>query len=229
MKKIQSTILVLVLIIISASVFADSDKEGNNGYKFYVDDPMNRNTVTFKSEAPLEDIVGTSNKITGFIIFDPDNPQKGGTAELSVPISSLNTGIPLRDEHLHSPDWLNAEKYQNITLKIDEVKDAKLIKEMDNSRTFELTVSGKFNLNGKSGQIEFPARVTFLKENDMTKMKLPGNLLAVRTNFDVALADYKVTGPDNMPIIGAKVSKEIHIDINLIGSTTLPSLTNEKM
>ena len=69
MKKIQTIIVVLTLIVISASAFAE-------GYKFYIDDPMNRNTITFKSEAPLEDIVGTSNQITGYINFDPDNPQK---------------------------------------------------------------------------------------------------------------------------------------------------------
>ena len=130
---------------------------------------------------------------------------------------------------MQSPNWLNAEKHQDITLRINKVKNAKLIKEMENSQTFELIVTGKFSLNGESRQIEFPARVTFLKENEMTKMKLPGNLLAIRTNFKVALADYNITGPENMPLIGAKVSKEIDININLIGSTTPPSMANEKM
>jgi len=42
-----------------------------NGMMFHIDDPMSRNSVTFKSTAPLEDIVGTSNEITGYIQFNP--------------------------------------------------------------------------------------------------------------------------------------------------------------
>jgi len=63
----------------------------------------------------------------------------------------------------------------------------------------------------------------------MTRMRLPGHLLAVRADFTIQLADYEITGPEGMPIIGAKVGKEIKISVNLIGGTVLPSLVQEKM
>ena len=80
------------------------------GTVFVVNDPAGRNKVTFRSKAPLEDIVGTSNQITGYLVFDPNNPQQGGRGELTVPVASINTGIPLRDEHLQSADWLDAAR-----------------------------------------------------------------------------------------------------------------------
>ena len=217
------------LVIVGISAFAQSGHNTQNGYKFYVEDPMNRNTITFKSEAPLEDIIGTSNKITGYINFNPENPQENSFADFNVPVSSLNTGIPMRDEHLHSPGWLDAGAYPDINLKINKVKKTKLLKETDNSRTFELTVVGDFTLHGITREIDIPARITFLKESDMTRMRLPGNLLAIRADFAVPLADYNITGPEGMPIIGAKVGEEIKISVNLMGSTVLPSLAQEKM
>ena len=51
------------------------------GTVFYIADAMGRNTITFTSQAPLEDIVGTTNEITGYVVFDPKNPSNGGGAE----------------------------------------------------------------------------------------------------------------------------------------------------
>lgn len=52
---------------------------------------MGRNAVTFKSEAPLEYIVGTSNALTGHVVFDPNQPSEGVRGELTVPVASLRT------------------------------------------------------------------------------------------------------------------------------------------
>lgn len=229
MKYLRNILLALTLVIIGISAFAQSGHDTRDGYRFYFEDPMNRNTITFKSEAVLEDIIGTSNQITGFINFDPENPQENGFADLNVPVSSLNTGIPLRDEHLNSPMWLDASAYPDINLKIDKVKKAVLLKETDKSKTFELILVGNFTLHGITNEIDVAARITFLKESKMTQMRLPGNLLAIRADFTITLADYKVTGPKDMKLIGAKVGEEIKISVNLMGSTVLPSLAQEKM
>lgn len=229
MKHSKNLLLALTLIIVGTTAFAQGGYDTSYDSKFYLADPMNRNTITFKSEAPLEDIIGTSNQITGFINFDPDNPKNNGFADLNVPVLSLNTGIPLRDEHLSSPMWLDAGAYPDINLKIDKVKKAKLVKETNASKTFELTVAGSFTLHGITNKISFPARLTYLKESDMTRMRLPGDLLAIRAEFTVPLADYNITGPKDMKLIGAKISEEIKISVNLMGSTVSPTLAQEKM
>jgi len=119
MKRLKQILIMSTLVIAGVSAFAQNKHETDNGYRFYIEDPMNRNTITFKSEAPLEDIIGTSNQITGFINFNPENPQKNGFADLNVPVSSLNTGIPMRDEHLHGPGWLDAGAFPEINLEIN--------------------------------------------------------------------------------------------------------------
>ncbi|MEZ4403188.1 MAG: YceI family protein [Kofleriaceae bacterium] len=53
--------------------------------------------------------------------FDPANLE-GGTAELEIDISSLSSGIPDRDAHLQSADFLDVGKFATATVKVDNVK-----------------------------------------------------------------------------------------------------------
>lgn len=233
MNALRNIIIGLILVMAGSTMsFAQSNPcnpcggknmktmAAHSGQVFSVEDPMGRNTVTFKSTAPLEDIVGTSNQVTGKLVFDPMNPKAGGHGELTVPVKSLNTGIPLRDEHLAGADWLNAEKNPNITFAITEVRNIKEVKSTRDATTFEVTAVGDFSLNGKTRKISVPARITYLKESEATKQRLPGDLLAARTTFEVALADFGITGPDGMNLIGSKVGETVEVDLSLVASST---------
>jgi polyisoprenoid-binding protein YceI len=186
------------------------------GTVFTIADPMNRNSVTFRSEAPLEDIVGTSNEISGYLVFDPENPKKGGRGEIVVPVSSLRTGIPLRDEHVQGPDWLDAAAHGQISFRIDDVKGVERIKAGDGYMTYVLTVTGPFTLHGVSQQLEAKVTLTYLEASEMTRGKMEGNLLAARTSFTVALADFDIRGFKG--VVGSKVGESIDIDVSLMAS-----------
>jgi polyisoprenoid-binding protein YceI len=179
---------------------------------------MKRNTVTFKSIAPLEDIIGTSNEISGTLHFDPAKPEAGGSGMLSVPVASLDTGIPLRDEHLVSDQWLDAGKYPDITFKIVEVKDVKAVKVGDEAKTYDVVAVGDFSLKGKTKRISVPARITWLKETEATKKRQPGDLLAARATFDLELADFGIAGPAGMDLIGSKVGESVTIEFSVVAS-----------
>ena len=53
--------------------------------------------------------------------FDPAKIE-GGTAELAIDVTSLDSGIPDRNKHLQTPDFLDAAKFGTIDIKIDNVK-----------------------------------------------------------------------------------------------------------
>ena len=215
------SLIFLSVILMGSAALAQSNPDSmKSGMVFKVEDPAMRNYVTFTSKAPLEDIVGRSTEITGYLVFDPLHPQKGGHGELTVPVSSLNTGIPLRDEHLRSAGWLNADEYPNIKLVISGLKNIKEIKATKDAMTYDITIYGNFSLHGKTRQIEFPGRISYLKESEMTQQRLPGNLLAARASFDIKLQDYGITGPEGMDIIGSKVGETISIEVSLMGNST---------
>ncbi len=53
--------------------------------------------------------------------FDPKKIE-GGTAELTLDLSSLSSGSAKRDKHLSSPDYLDVAKFATVTIDIDDVK-----------------------------------------------------------------------------------------------------------
>ncbi|MCE9576093.1 MAG: YceI family protein [Deltaproteobacteria bacterium] len=55
--------------------------------------------------------------------FDPAKLD-GATAELSLDLSSVDSGMAKRDNHLMSPDLLDTAKFATATIKIDNVKGA---------------------------------------------------------------------------------------------------------
>ncbi len=155
-----------------------------HGTVFYVADPMHRNTVSFTSRAPLEDMVGTTNMITGYFVFDPAQPTNGVRGSFTVPVASLDTGIPLRDEHLRSEAWLDAGAYDKITFVVEDTADIVPVKATDTYQTFDVTLIGPFTMHGQTSRMRIPARVTFLRENEQTQQKMPGDLLGVRASFE---------------------------------------------
>lgn len=234
MKTLQNTILSLALVAGLTATVSGQESPSNpcggksmnpatatgdpDGRAFEVNDPMGRNSVTFKSTAPLEDIVGTSNQVTGQLFFDPSNPQSGGHGSLTIPVSSLNTGIPMRDEHLAGSDWLNAEANPDITFDIVQLEHVKSVKSTADAQTFDVTAVGDFSLNGITKSLSVPARITYLRESEATKKRLPGDLLAARATFEIKLADFGITGPAGMDLIGSKVGEVVRLELSVMGS-----------
>lgn len=229
LRRFATAFCLMTTFLIQSSVQAQNNPCnpcGKNGVMFHVQDPMGRNSVTFKSAAPLEDITGTSSQITGYISFNPEKPDMGGHGKLTVPVATLKTGIPMRDEHLQGAEWLDAEKYPAITLDIKSVKSIKKTKSTSSATTYDVIIEGDFTLHGMTKSISIPGRITYLKESDQTKMMMAGNLLAARANFHIALKDYGVPAPEREMLIGSRVGGDIALDISFIGTTAMAMSAN---
>ncbi len=196
------------------------------GQVFYFADSMERNQVTFTSSAPLEDIVGTTNQVVGYVAFDPKDPRKGVQGQFKVAVKDLDTGIPLRDEHLASKMWLDAQSYPDITFTIESAKQIYTLKNSPEYQTYRMTLVGPLSIHGRTRQVAIPARITYLLGSEKTKMKLPGNLVGVRAEFEVALADFDITGPEGMDLIGAKVGETVALEVSAFGSDRMPTAGN---
>ena len=205
---------------------AVNPSHAQQGTVFYIADPMGRDSASFTSEAPLEDIVGTTNKISGYVVFDPKNPTKSGRGTLVVPIASIDTGIPLRDEHLRSEAWLDAKRFPEITFHIDETKNLKEVSGTPDFQTYELTLVGRLSLHGRTKKMEVPARITYIRESATTRQKAPGDLLAGRATLGIQLSDFGITGPKGMEILGAKVSEAPSIEVRFVASSQAPKAMN---
>ncbi len=191
--------------------------EAKHGLRFMVNDPVKRNTVTFSSTAPLEDFTGTTNDIVGALTFDPTKPERGVRGRLRVSVRSMDTGIPLRNEHMRSSQWLDAAKYPHIDFAIKSTGNVRLVKKGDGFRTYAMTIRGGLTLHGVTRAMQVEARITHLTASEKTRSRLPGDLLAGRVKFSVRLANFGIRGMKG--VVGSKVGETIDISVSIVGNT----------
>jgi polyisoprenoid-binding protein YceI len=205
--------LVLSLLIMTA-VFAggfEIDSKGEQTFSYK--DKMGRNQATFFSTTPLEDITGMSSDVWGSVSFDIEDVENTLKGEVLISTASLKSGIDLRDEHIRSADWLDAEQFPNISFNIKEVTGIEKVE----GNTLKVKVLGEFTAHGVTKEVESEVTLVYLEESEMTKMRMPGDLLGVRASFNINLADY---GVQHMAL-GKKVSDEIEINVNIVGSNKM--------
>lgn len=191
--------------------------------KVYYVLPGKDGQITFTSDAPLEHIKGTSSRVIGYAVAPTDAAQAGAllAGEFVLPVGSLNTGIPMRDEHLRSDRWMGAESHPDIVFTLKEVRDAKVAKQDAGFTTWQVTLVGDMTIRGVSKSMSVPARITSMPESEKTKARAPGDLLALRCEYAVKLSDFGIA--TNEPAVqSGKVSDEITLDTFLLLSTVSP-------
>ena len=208
MKK--RIIIIIALLFAAAATFSQGFKVKASGEQtFSFEDEKGRNQASFFSTTPLEDITGLSNEVKGNVTFSVSDisTMKGS---VSIPTASLKTGIELRDHHLQSKNWLDAESYPEITFTIKKVSG---IKSLDDNK-LEAKVLGDFFVHGVTKEVTADVTMIYLDESEQTKVKAPGDLLSVEAKFNIKLSDYEV---DNL-VLGQKVSDNIEITATMVGS-----------
>ncbi len=197
-----------VIMIFTATIFAQGFKVKASGDKTFTF-ADNKNQATFFSTTPLEDITGLSNDVKGSVTFNVGD-LKTLKGKVSVTVSSIKTGIEMRDGHLQSAGWLNAETYPEISFDIKKVSDVKSV--ADNKLTAKVT--GNYTMHGVTKEVTADATLTYLDASEQTKMRAEGDLLGVQAKFNVKLSDYGV----NNKLVGQKVSEDIEVSVNVVGS-----------
>jgi polyisoprenoid-binding protein YceI len=151
-------------------------------------DLSQRSYITFESEADVETIHGTSSELKGMVRAD----LKGEKAQvkLEVPVASLNTGIDLRDQHLKSAMWLNAEKYPNITFASKSIKKA---------GKNEWKIQGTFTMHGVTRNLDVKADVREISRKLAERSGLgKGEWVKVSVPFKVKLSEFGVQVPKKL-------------------------------
>lgn len=177
--------------------------------------------VTFTSDAPLERIVGKSNEVTGCATQGPaDNPAKLAAATWSLPVKSLATGLPLRDEHIGARDWLDSEAHPTISFALTAVEDIREVKRGEGFSTWSCTLVGTLTMHGVSRELKVAdTRLTFMAASERTAAIAPGDLCFLKCDYSVKLSDFGVKNGD----VPSKVSDTVAISQLLRMTTTPPA------
>ncbi len=208
MTKLTLPIAAALIILSVAATAAEK--------RFIIDDPGGRNVARFESKAPLENIVGTTNSITGWVSFDPDDLGKGYAAEITVDLATLKTGIDMRDGHLRSDKYLDTEKYPKASLKITKIElgGKNSIKP---GETAAIKATGLFTIHGVTKPVDIAAKVGYFPENkELGPMGYPGEMLNVDGGFVIKLADFNIERPQMLIL---KLSEDVTVSVNFTATT----------
>jgi polyisoprenoid-binding protein YceI len=146
--------------------------------------------VSFSSDAPLEMIKATSNKLAG--ILKTDNK----SFSFLVPMTSFN-GFkqPLQKEHFNE-NYIESDKYPNAKF------EGKIIEDVDFSKDgkYNVRAKGKFSIHG-------------VEEAKTIKcsLNIKGNEIKVTSHFKVMLEDHGIKIPS---VVNQKIAEEITVNLD---------------
>ena len=196
---------------------------------YYVNDPVGRNVVSIMSDGQLETMLTRTSNIKADIAIDSANVLNNPRASFEIDMSSLDTGIALRNEHLRSPEWLDTTKYPTATFVLTRVIAPKGRVPLQQGKKMNGEVEGDLTVHGVTKKVRANLMIETIAQSDATKERLPGNLMHIRAQFPLVLKDFQINVP---PPAQLKIAptQQVMVDVYsatgsekpaLLGATTL--------
>jgi len=182
--KISLLGLVAVLGFASASV---------RGGETFAVDPVHSSVLFGIKHLGVTNFSAVYEDISGTVTFDKEDPSKS-SFELTVPVESLDSRNPKRDQHLKSPDFFNVEQFPTLSFKSTKVEA--------NGDVYQVT--GDFTLHGVTKSIT----VEFTRGPDGKNME-GGVIGGGETRFTIKRSDY------GMNFMQGALGDEVHIILSI--------------
>jgi polyisoprenoid-binding protein YceI len=179
---------------------------------------VGQNLCQFVSSAPLEEFEGTADGIEGSFVLDPQNLE-ATRGRIRVAVASMRTGITRRDEHLRSPEWLDAERYPYIEFDLQGLRQVRITERTAGRVVLQAVAVGDFSLHGVRKPMELPIVMTYVPESEQTRQRAPGDLVQVQSEFTISLRDFDIRGRQG--VIGSRVGEVIRVKASFYGATTM--------
>jgi polyisoprenoid-binding protein YceI len=177
----------------------------------------NYSRATFKTDAPLETIVGTTagEAVTGNLTVDPLKPA-GGKGSVKVDLTTLNSGVAKRDQDMQEPRYLDTANEAN-KFAVFEIKSIDIARPLEAGKEVPAKVKGILTIKQKPVELVADARVTYVKltAEQLEAQKRFGfsaDNIKVRAKFGTTFTNHNMAVPE---MLFLKVSNEIELETDL--------------
>jgi len=167
---------------------------------------MEHSTVGFRIRHIVGYVPGVFNRFSGQVEFDPASPEKS-QFYLLIDSSSVHTGVPARDEHLRSPDFLDVERSPKMIFSSRRV----LREDGDN-----FVVVGDLTIRDVTAEIRVPLKVLGIADHPFAD-KMPGvRVLGLHASFSINRLEFHVGSEEwtRLGVMGETI--DLAIDMELL-------------
>ena len=148
-------------------------------------------------------VKGRFRDVTGAINIDEANPERS-TVEASMNAATIDTGVAQRDQHLVSPDFLDAATYPTITFKSRKISGARA------SAGDEFTITGDLTIRGTTREVTLTASY-----EGRGKDPWGGERISFTASGKIDRRDFGLTWNQALEAGGILVSNDIKINLEV--------------
>jgi polyisoprenoid-binding protein YceI len=163
-------------------------------------------TVGFRIRHIVGHVPGVFARFSGEVEYDPAAPDRAQFYIL-VDSASVHTGVPARDEHLRSPDFLDVQKSSRIIF---------ASKSVARGEGDVLRVTGDLTIKDVTAEITVPVRVLGIAEHPFKDRMPDTRVLGLQAQFSINRLDFHVGEArwTQMGVMGESV--DLTIDMELL-------------
>lgn len=144
--------------------------------------PNAASRIEFVSKAPMETFGGKTRAVSGSVSLDPAGLADSIDVQVNVDMSTLDTGIDMRNKHMRE-NHLETEKYPQATFRGGRLSKLSATS-LAEGQTVSGIIVGEMELHGVKKPMEAPIDLTLHK-----------GALHVVSRFKIKLPDYNIARP----------------------------------
>ncbi|SRR5579871_2373162 len=163
--------------------------------------------VGFSVKHILSKVPGEFKDYDGTFSFDPAKPE-AGKINVTIQAASIDTGVEMRDHHLQSPDFFDAEKYPTITYKSTKVSKG----DGDN----KYVVEGNLALHGVTKPVTLDVEYLGADTMPMDKDgKMTANIAGFSATAKIDRRDFGLVWNKTLASGNLMVSNDVDINLDV--------------
>jgi len=177
----------------------------------------NPSRATFKTEAPLETVIGNTSgsAITGTLTGDPAKPQMA-SGSVRIDLTTLKTGIEKRDTDMRSKDYLDTENEAN-RFAVFDLKGLEIGSPLEPGREMPAKLKGTLTIKGRPVETTADAHITYLKltpEQLETQKRFgfTSDNIRIKVKFMTSFTNHGMQVPQ---LLFLKLSNDIQLETDL--------------
>ncbi len=176
MQYLKSVVFILLISSFSIALFGQTSYQLDTAHTF----------VNFGVERfMVGEVTGRFNGFEGTVVYNPEDLSQT-TIDVTISVKSIDTGLDIRDGHLKSAIWLDAENHPKMTFKSKKIAQS----EGQTMITADLTI------RGITQEVTFPVvmKGPFKDPTQANTLGLSADLIVNRQDFGISMDKKMMNG-----------------------------------